>query len=325
MAVAPRFSSLRIVLVPTLSTLSILLMLSQTGCSHSPGRQIASEISGPSWTFDAARKQILQAPTVLELPPRVAREKWDLDWDSKKDQVKKNTTPQSLESVETIFIHNTETPEQDGRGLKRVISEHVGGRKWPDVGYHFLVARDAQDGHWKVYEGRPIDRVGAHAGILRDSSGKSSASLNPNTLGIAIVGSFSWKTEAKRKEMAENISSQARGTEAGEKQLEKLLVPYADPTSPEHLRQPSAEAVEVLLRLIDSLVQDSRFKGLKKIRAHGALAASELDPEFSEEQRFNFAINPYHTDCPGHGMLHVVEALQERYGDIFQKRSAERR
>ena len=283
-------------------TLSLLLV-SVFACSHPAVREPAStQAPDPNWTFESAKKYIQQAPSQLERPLIVRRAEWD---------PKRKTgamTAQKLKDIHTVVIHNTETPESDEKGLRQVIQGHIGGRNWPDVGYHFLVARDSTDGKWKVYEGRSLDYVGAHAGLL---NGKTP--LNPGTIGIAITGSYSWRTEAKRKEIAAMIPSNKRDTDEGRKKLENLLQQYAEPTAPEYERQPPQAAVDAVLRLVDMLVRDPRLKNLKKIRSHGALSATELSPEMTSQERFQLAINPGHTDCPGHGMIHIVKALQERY------------
>lgn len=46
---------------------------------------------------------------------------------------------------------------------------------WADIGYHYLVGRDG-----KVYEGRRVDRQGAHSG----------GDNNRNNLGISLIGNF---------------------------------------------------------------------------------------------------------------------------------------
>jgi hypothetical protein len=263
----------------------------------------------PTWNFDDLTSMIHNAPASIASPVVVDRLNWDPNY------APGTMRDQDLADIHTLVIHNTETAERDEAGMQKVIREHIQERKWSDIGYHFLIALDSRDGHWKVFQGRPMEKIGAHAGKLRSSTDPSDAgtNLNPNTLGIALVGAYSWRTNAKVAEMGGMVPPNLRGTPEGDQLLARLLAPYASPSASETDRQPPREAIEVLLQLVDSLFHDARLKSLKNIRGHGALAAVELHPDLSEKDQFDLAINPGHTDCPGHGMLHAVRALQDRY------------
>lgn len=72
-----------------------------------------------------------------------------------------------------VAIHHTVTPSSDpGRQVRGAQAYHMGTRGWCDIGYHFLVS---SSGH--VYEGRPVDLLGAHVG-----------GHNTGNVGIAFVG-----------------------------------------------------------------------------------------------------------------------------------------
>lgn len=291
---------------------AIALIGSLSSCSHSLGfRNPAGQnalngvLSDSTWTFENAKKFIRQAPSLLEPVMIIPRKEWDST-----DRIR-NLTDQSLSDIHTIVLHNTETRYHDQRGLKQVLQSHQETRGWDDIGYHFLIAQDSQDGRWKVYEGRALDKIGAHAGILTPKKGSAKISLNPNTIGIALVGTYVWKTDGKRAQTEKELGYPTNS--AGKARLENILSMFPDANGPEWSRQPSREATEVLHRFIHQLVRDPRLTGLRKIRAHGALAPLELTPSMNDQMQTKYAINPLHTDCPGHGMIHIVESLQERY------------
>jgi hypothetical protein len=72
-------------------------------------------------------------------------------------------------------IHHTVTgssdPARQMRGIQRF---HMDTRGWCDVGYHFLIGQDG-----RVYEGRPVHLLGAHAG-----------GQNTGNVGISFIGCF---------------------------------------------------------------------------------------------------------------------------------------
>jgi len=74
-----------------------------------------------------------------------------------------------------MAIHETVTPSTNpARQVRGIQNYHMDTRGWCDVGYHFLVATDGT-----VYEGRPLNLVGAHVGHH-----------NTGNIGIAHVGCF---------------------------------------------------------------------------------------------------------------------------------------
>lgn len=70
--------------------------------------------------------------------------------------------------------------------------------KWTGIGYHYLITLDGS-----IYEGRPDNCVGAHAG----------ASLNPYSIGICYVGGVDannkpkdTRTEAQKEALFEIVN-----------------------------------------------------------------------------------------------------------------------
>lgn len=79
-----------------------------------------------------------------------------------------------------VTVHHTDGHSRgDALGgineMRSIQSFHVNGRGWNDIGYHFVI-----DGQGRVYEGRPADVLGAHAG----------GGANVNNVGIAVMGNY---------------------------------------------------------------------------------------------------------------------------------------
>jgi hypothetical protein len=85
-----------------------------------------------------------------------------------------------------IVLHHSETPQDST--AQSVRDMHI-RKGWTDVGYHYVVAKDAS-GQWKIYEGRKRatkdgpDKckwmVGAHVG----------EGANLGSVGIVVVGNY---------------------------------------------------------------------------------------------------------------------------------------
>ncbi len=77
-----------------------------------------------------------------------------------------------------MAIHHTFTPPSSSGGyearIRSIQAYHQDTRGWCDIGYHFLVTEDG-----RVWEGRPVDTMGAHV------SGN-----NTGNIGISWVGCF---------------------------------------------------------------------------------------------------------------------------------------
>jgi hypothetical protein len=75
-------------------------------------------------------------------------------------------------------VHHTVTrPDVGPSAIRHILALHR-ARGFKDVGYHFLITRDGT-----IWEGRPVDRIGAHAA----GSGRNE---NPGNVGIVLVGCF---------------------------------------------------------------------------------------------------------------------------------------
>ena len=83
------------------------------------------------------------------------------------------TEPSAVIEKHTIIIHHTAGDYRET--IESIERWHIYGRGWSEIGYHFVIGRDGT-----VYEGRSLDKRGAHAGSIR----------NIGSIGIAIMGSF---------------------------------------------------------------------------------------------------------------------------------------
>ena len=77
-----------------------------------------------------------------------------------------------MRPIRRIVIHHTATPAD--WTVDRIRREHVEGRGFSDIGYHYIVYPDGS-----VHPGRPVARPGAHA-----------KGANADSIGIALVGRF---------------------------------------------------------------------------------------------------------------------------------------
>lgn len=97
-----------------------------------------------------------------------------------------------------ITLHHTEQPnvtELSAPALIRSVQGyHQNTRGWCDIGYHFLISRDGQ-----IWQGRPIDRLGAHAGHGN----------NTGNVGIALIGNF--VSEAPTSAQQNAVAALVRG------------------------------------------------------------------------------------------------------------------
>jgi len=87
-----------------------------------------------------------------------------------------------------IIVHHTATAVtdaeramNDAQGLeaakeemRAVYDEHVRVEGWSDIGYHYVI-----DWQGRIFEGRPVELLGAH-----------SESHNPQSIGIALMGNL---------------------------------------------------------------------------------------------------------------------------------------
>ena len=85
-----------------------------------------------------------------------------------------------------VTVHHTSGHPQTGlsqgiSAMRGIQSFHQNGRGWADIGYHFVL-----DSEGRIYEGRPADTVGAHAG-----------GANTGNIGIALMGDYNDKPSRK--------------------------------------------------------------------------------------------------------------------------------
>jgi N-acetylmuramoyl-L-alanine amidase len=85
-----------------------------------------------------------------------------------------------MDRVERITVHHTAelpamTQRTDAELVRSVQAFHQDERGWADIGYHFVVGRAGD-----VFEGRPLDVQGAHAG----------GGNNVRNLGVSVIGDW---------------------------------------------------------------------------------------------------------------------------------------
>ena len=74
-----------------------------------------------------------------------------------------------------MAVHYTVTPSTNPAARVRAIQAyHQDSRGWCDIGYHFLIGVDGT-----IYEGRPLDMLGAHV-----------SNNNAGNIGISLIGCF---------------------------------------------------------------------------------------------------------------------------------------
>lgn len=87
-----------------------------------------------------------------------------------------------------IVVHHSWKPTSaqyiGAKTIRGIQKYHIEDRRWSDIGYHFLIGPDGL-----IYEGRPVDRLGAHCGgsgptIARRNFG------NAGSIGICLIGDF---------------------------------------------------------------------------------------------------------------------------------------
>jgi hypothetical protein len=87
-----------------------------------------------------------------------------------------------MTAVQRLTIHHSgmlsrsESVAETGELLRSIQKTHVGSNGWGDIGYHYLI-----DHNGRVWDGRPVEWQGAHAG--NDAS-------NRGNIGICLLGNF---------------------------------------------------------------------------------------------------------------------------------------
>jgi hypothetical protein len=207
----------------------------------------------------------------------VTREEWG--WATNPagsaEVVPENTT------FDGIVIHNTEF-SKDG-SIIDVQNEHIA--KWWGIGYHYVISKQVINdpvvgpfSEWKVFEARPLDRVGAHAG----------KGFNRWSIGIAVQGDYSQFVHSGEDGHANGYLANAFDNE----------------------RQPDKEALQQLGHLLDYIEKNVTGGTLPLIYSHGQ--GDEKRPTDTKE----LAINPGHTDCPGDAFVPHVRWFREKHRDV---------
>ena len=97
------------------------------------------------------------------------------------------------ESTEKIIIHHSASDNDD---VWSIHNYHVNGNKWNGIGYHFVIHRNGD-----VYEGRPINTIGAHA------QGENSDSIGICVCGDLHRNNMTHEQESSLKELLVYIKS----------------------------------------------------------------------------------------------------------------------
>ncbi len=103
--------------------------------------------------------------------------------------LKPETPPAKMAQPTRITIHHSggkEAPDVEREAVERTIkaiqTDHTRKRGWNDIGYHFVIDRSG-----RIWEGRPISQIGAHAG---------SQAANDRNAGVLLLGNFDLQTPA---------------------------------------------------------------------------------------------------------------------------------
>lgn len=113
-------------------------------------------------------------------PHVVPRAEWDPT-----PRVAGTRYPGRLKDVlRTIVVHHSDFLEPPGPlGIK---DYHLDVSGFGDIGYHFVIEPDGT-----IYQGRPLERSGAHAGVTREAT-RGRRELDPDwgAIGIVLDGYF---------------------------------------------------------------------------------------------------------------------------------------
>ncbi|MGZ6143213.1 MAG: N-acetylmuramoyl-L-alanine amidase, partial [Myxococcales bacterium] len=104
-----------------------------------------------------------------------------------------------------IVVHHTSTVHLIGGGLKLTVKElqnfEMDENKYSDMPYHFVIGADG-----KIYEGREMKSVGAHAGEI---DGNTDIKKDPDwgSVGIVLMGDFEGDLVGKDSPTPEELKS----------------------------------------------------------------------------------------------------------------------
>lgn len=115
-----------------------------------------------------------------------------------------------MRHINRIILHCTATREGKDYSVDTIRKWHT-DKGWSDIGYHYLVARDGA-----IYEGRPVERMGAHV-----------RGYNANSIGIAYVGGVEAQRNSKGGWTAKDTRTEEQ-KESLDLLITKLLKEYPD-------------------------------------------------------------------------------------------------
>lgn len=79
-----------------------------------------------------------------------------------------------MRPIELVVLHHSAMdPSTPGEEIDRLHR----AKGWDGIGYHFYIHQ--KDGEWVVFEGRPIDKVGAHC-----------KGHNSRSIGVCVGGNY---------------------------------------------------------------------------------------------------------------------------------------
>ena len=111
-------------------------------------------------------------------PPIITRQAWRANERIRRDN------PDYAPTLNDVIVHHTAgaspaTPAQSAAIVRGIMTYHVLGNGWDDIGYNFLVDRFGQ-----VFEGR-------YGGVERNVIGAHAQGFNTGSSGIALIGTYS--------------------------------------------------------------------------------------------------------------------------------------
>lgn len=87
-----------------------------------------------------------------------------------------NKTKRNIEDIKRIILHNSGVTVL--QSIETIHYYHKNTRRYAGIGYHFYVRKDGT-----IYEGRPVEYIGAHAG-----------GNNSDSIGVCFEGNFNEET-----------------------------------------------------------------------------------------------------------------------------------
>ncbi len=94
-----------------------------------------------------------------------------------------------MREINKIIVHHTGSEKLGGFDNPILIKlRHKYLRGFDDIGYHYIIGNGVLTKDGKVYEGRDIEKIGAHA-----------LGYNDNSIGIALIGNFEESEPSERQ------------------------------------------------------------------------------------------------------------------------------